>query len=71
MKEKEKKVYDVTFEDETDSNNKGWSETYETCQEYIKMYNGSKESYFADYKNGTVNILNTETGEIEYTEKIY
>ena len=35
---------------------------------YIKMYNGTNESYFADYKGGTVSIVNTDTEEYVYNE---
>ena len=41
-----------------------------TALDYIKTYNGSSESYFADYKGGTVSIVNNETDEYVYNETI-
>ena len=61
-------TYDVVFHDETSDNNKGWSETYEYCKNYIEQYNGTGESYFADYKGGTVAIFCNETEEEVYYE---
>jgi hypothetical protein len=34
------------------------------------MYNGTKESYFADYKNGFVQIVNNQTGNVVYSTKV-
>ena len=51
-----------------DSNRKGFNESYEYCLNYIKMYNGTNESYFADYKGGTVSIVNNNTEEYVYNE---
>ena len=69
LMEKEK-TYDVVFHDETSDNNKGWSESYEYCKDYIEQYNGTNESYFADYKGGTVAIYCNETEEEVYWEKV-
>lgn len=65
-----KATYDIQFNDATDSNSKGWTESYEYCLDYIKTYNGTDESYFADYKGGTVSIVCNQTGEVIYEEKI-
>lgn len=40
------------------------------CLDYIKAYNGTNESYFEDYKGGTVSIYCNETEEDVYTEVI-
>lgn len=64
------KTYDVHFNDETSSNSKGWQDTYQYCLDYIKAYNGTNESYFADYKGGIVSIYCNETEEDVYTEVI-
>lgn len=64
------KNFDVVFNDDCDSNRKGFNESYEYCLDYIKTYNGSSESYFADYKGGTVSIVNNETDEYVYNETI-
>ena len=66
-------TYDVYFNDEYNSNNKGFCgehSTYESCKTYIEMFNGTNESYFADYKGGIVSIVCNETGETIYEEVI-
>ncbi len=63
-------TYDVVFNDEEDSNSKGFSESINFCRDYIKSNNGTNESYFADYKNGTVSIVCNETGEEVHSETI-
>lgn len=57
-------TFDVCFEDCDYSNNKGFEESFEYCYNYIKTYCGTNESYFEDYKFGTVQIVLTQTGEI-------
>lgn len=61
-------TYDVVFNDEHDSNSKGWKESYDYCMDYIKQYNGTNESYFEDYKGGTVAIYCNETEEVVYSD---
>jgi hypothetical protein len=63
-------TYDVCFNDDTDSNSKGWEQTYDYCLSYIRMYNGTNESYFKDYKGGVVSIYCNETEEEVYQEII-
>lgn len=63
-------TYDVHFNDEYDSNNKGMQATIEECRDYIDMYNGTDESYFEDYKGGIVSIVCNETGETVYEEVV-
>lgn len=38
------KNFDVVFNDDCDSNSKGFSESYEYCLDYIKTYNGTNET---------------------------
>jgi len=64
------KTYDVHFDDETASNSKGLALTFEECLNYIEVWRGTKESYFADYKGGMVSIVCNETGETVYMEEI-
>ena len=66
----EKMKYDIYFNDETSSNNKGFQLTFQECLNYIETHNGTNESYFADYKGGTVSIVNIETGETEYETEV-
>lgn len=60
-------TYDVIFNDDNASNSKGWHKTLEYCKNYIESNNGTNNSYFADYKGGTVSIYCTETNEEVYT----
>ena len=62
--------YNVVFNDEYDSNDKGMAESLEYCKEYIRQNNGTDESYFADYKGGIVSIVCNETGETVYEEEV-
>ena len=57
------KTYDVHFNDENSSNNKGFRNTLDECKYYIQQNNGTEVSYFADYIDGTVSIVCNETGE--------
>lgn len=62
--------YDVVFNDDNDSINKGFEATKEYCIDYIQSNNGTNESYFADYKGGEVEVRCIETGEVVYSEAI-
>lgn len=64
------KTYDIYFNDNDSSNNMGFSKSLAYCKKYIKMYNGTNHSYFADYKGGQVTIVNNQTGQIVYTSLI-
>lgn len=68
---KDEKTYDVIFNDENDSNSKGFETSLEEAKSYIKRYNGSLESYFADYKGGTVSVVCNQNGETVYEEEIF
>lgn len=61
-----KKNYDVLFNDDMNTNSKGFKGTFEECLNYIKAYNGTDESYFKDYKGGTVYIYCVTTGKMVY-----
>ena len=63
-------TYDVHFDDENDSNCKGWNVSLSECKDYIDAYNGTNESYFADYKDGTVSIYCNELDKIVYETEI-
>lgn len=64
------KTYDVQFDDDDNTNSKGWEMPYDYCKDYIESNNGTNNSYFADYKGGTVSIVCNETGEIVYYEEV-
>ena len=61
------KTYDVHF---NDSNSKGFKLSIEECKDYINSNNGTNDSYFADYKGGTVSVVCNETGDVVYEENI-
>lgn len=64
------KTYDVVFSDDDNDDSKGFKESLEYCKNYIEQNNGTDNSYFADYKGGTVSIICNETGENVYSEKV-
>jgi len=63
-------TYDVHFNDDSNSNSKGYQTDYDYCKEYIDRNNGTNNSYFSDYKGGIVSIVCNETGETIYEEDI-
>ena len=63
-------TYDIVFNDAEDSNSKGFELTIEEAKEYIKTYNGTNESYFADYKGGMVQIVDNESNEVIHEEEV-
>ena len=62
--------YDVVFNDNSDSNSMGFKSTYSECINYILMNNGTSNSYFEDYKGGSVSVVDIETGEEVYSEPV-
>jgi hypothetical protein len=64
------KTYNIEFNDENNSNDKGFELSYDDAMHYIKRYNGTNESYFADYKGGTVSMVDNETGDHVYQEQV-
>lgn len=64
------KTYDVHFNDANSSNNKGFKESIQFCKNYIRQNNGTNNSYFSDYKSGTVSVVCNETGETVYSADI-
>ena len=62
--------YNVVFNDDNNSNDKGFEQTLDYCKNYIATYNGTNESYFADYKGGIVQIVCNETEEVVYEEEV-
>lgn len=66
-----KLTYNVVFNDDNDSNDKGFEQTLDYCKNYIATYNGTNESYFADYKGGIVQIVCNDTEEVVYEEEVF
>jgi hypothetical protein len=67
---REWRSYDVVFQSDDSSNPKGFDSSFDYCKDYIRMYNGTNESYFEDYKGGTVQIVCNETEEVVYEEEV-
>ena len=64
------KTYNVVFNDSENSNDKGFEYSLEDAIHYVQTYNGTNESYFADYKGGIVEVVDNETGEVAYQEEV-
>ena len=64
------RTYDVVFNDDQDSNNKGFEYSKEDAIGYIESNNGTNESYFDDYKGGTVQVVCNEDGEVVYEAEV-
>lgn len=64
------KTYNVHFNDDHASNDKGFKESYQYCKDYIEMGSGTNTSYFEDYKGGAVSIVCNETGETVYEQEV-
>ncbi len=67
---REWRSYDVVFQSDDSSNSKSFDSSFDYCKDYIRMYNGTNESYFEDYKGGTVQIVCNETEEVVYEEEV-
>ena len=65
-----KTTYDVVFNDNENSNSKGFAVDLDSAIAYIQANNGSNYSYFADYNGGTVAVVNNQTGETVYQEYV-
>lgn len=63
-------TYDVHFNDNETSNSKGFALTAQKARDYIAIWNGTKHSYFADYKGGCVSIVCNETGSVIHEEEV-
>lgn len=60
---KEEQTFDIHFNDSENSNSKCFKMTKDEAIEYINHNNGTNNSYFADYKGGTVSVVCNETEE--------
>lgn len=63
-------TYDIVFNDDQNSNCEGFSSTLQYCKDYIAANNGTKNSYFEDYKGGTVSVICNQTSEIVYETEV-
>ena len=65
-----KNTYDVVFNDDEQSDSKGFRYSLKEAKSYVKTYNGSCESYFKSYRGGTVAIKCNEDGIMVFEAKI-
>ncbi|GHE34992.1 hypothetical protein [Sphingobacterium griseoflavum] len=65
------KNYNVVFNDYENSNDKGFELSLEEAKAYVAQYNGTEESYFADYKGGVVQIVDNESGDVVHEEEVF
>lgn len=63
-------TYDVHFNNDEESNSKGFELSLDEAKQYIAQYNGTNESYFKDYKAGIVSVVNNETGEVVFEAQV-
>lgn len=63
-------TFDIVFNDNNNSNNKGFAMSLEQAKNYIKNNNGTNESYFQDYKGGIVSIVCNETQETIFETEV-
>ncbi|MFA5638662.1 MAG: hypothetical protein WC961_07275 [Anaerovoracaceae bacterium] len=66
-----RKTFDVHFDNNYDSNSKGFEMTKTEAIQYIKDNNGSRDSYWGDYVGGIVSVVCKETGETVHQEEIF
>jgi len=64
-------TFDILFNDNNNSNNKGFAISLEDAKDYINRYNGTNESYFEDYKGGIVSIICNETEEVVFETEVF
>jgi hypothetical protein len=64
------KTYNIFFNNNDNSNDMGFKESLDYCNNFIEMHNGSNHSYFADYKGDTVSVICNETGESEFETEV-
>ncbi len=63
-------TFDIFFNDDNNSNNKGFQFSLDEAKNYIQTNNGTNESYFQDYKGGIVSIVCNETEEVIHEEQV-
>lgn len=62
--------FDIIFNNDENYDNKGFEESLIECLNYINGNNGTNESYFKNYKKGTVSIFDLEKEVHVYSEEI-
>jgi hypothetical protein len=69
--EVEKQTYDIYFQSNNSSMNKGFRFSLEQAKNYIDIHNGINHSYFQDFKGGMAQIVCNETEEVVYETEIF
>jgi hypothetical protein len=62
-------TFDIQFDDEANSNNKGFALSIDAALNYLRAADRS-QSYWPDYIGGTVSIVCNETGEVYFYANI-
>jgi hypothetical protein len=68
--EVEKQTYDIHFQSNDSSMNKGFRFSLEQAANHISIHNGTNHSYFQDFKGGLVQIVCNETEEVVYETEV-
>ena len=66
----EELTYNVVFNDESSSNDKGFELSMDEALDWIKANESDETSYFNAYKGGTVSIVCNETGRTVFSQNI-
>jgi hypothetical protein len=62
--------YDIFFDNDENTNNKGFDISLIDAKSYIKQWNGTGYSYFRDYVGGTVSIFDNRTEKFVYETEV-
>ena len=63
-------TYDIVFNDDSNSNNKGFNCSKEEAIQRAEDMLKSKESYVNDYQGGTISVVCNQTGETAWERDI-
>jgi len=66
-----KQTYDIRFQSNDSSMNKGFRFSLEQAENYISIRNSTNNSYFEDFKGGMVQIVCNETEEVIFETEIF
>lgn len=62
--------YKIVFKNNNNTNQKYFNVNFEYCKNWIEKHNGTNYSYFDEYKNGTVSIVQQNTQEVVFETEI-
>ena len=61
-------LYNIVFNNDENSNDKGFSLSLSEAISYIKKNNGTDFDYFRDYKGGMVQVVDNESDDVAFEE---